>query len=81
MAHIKGVYVDESGFNAGRGMYLIEVAGDRITDVETGEALRCEQWGGDCPILTNGCWQFWPDESELARLLIVPVQMIAAGAS
>jgi hypothetical protein len=76
MNRIKGIFVDENGFNNGRGIYLVDIADGRITDAETRETLRLEQWGSDCPILTNGCWQFWPDDSELARLSIVPVQMI-----
>jgi hypothetical protein len=38
--------------------------------------LFVRQYGSDCPILTNGCWEFWPDESDLTRLGIVPTQMI-----
>ena len=41
-------------------------------------ALKCEVWGGDCPIITNGCWTFAPDNDELTRVGIVPRQMIDA---
>lgn len=73
---IKGTYVDENGFNDGRGTLRITLTTDG-TIADDMETLRCEQWGGDVPIITNGCWQFWPDESELARVGIAPKQMIS----
>jgi len=64
-----------NGYLAGRGSYLIEIKGDRIYDTETGERLYLQQVGNDCPVLTNGCWEFWPDDSEMKRLGLVPTHI------
>jgi hypothetical protein len=68
-----------NGYLAGREPLIIEI------DVDGGlhdprdpadEPLRCEQWGLDSPVITNGCWTFAPDDGELARIGVTPVQMI-----
>ena len=78
---IRGDWTDGNGYidNLNRSQQLrVDLAGGKLSDAETGEDLYCRQYGGDCPIITNGVWEFWPDESELHRLGLVPVQMIAA---
>jgi len=75
---IRGDWTDGRGYidNLNRSPHLrVDLDGGKLTDAETGETLHCRQYGGDCPIITNGVWEFRPDEAELIRLNLVPVQM------
>ena len=69
------------GYLDGREPLMVEIDSDgglhdpQLAD-HLGGALRCEQWGNDCLIITNGSWTFAPDADELERLGIVPIQMI-----
>lgn len=80
---IAGIWTT-GGYSDGRGALYCIINGQRILDADPmagpDSVLRCEQWGSDAPIITNGCWQFWPDESELTRLGLVPTQMIRTAA-
>lgn len=71
------------GYLDGRGTVRCIVDGQSIIDADLragpDAVLRCEQWGNDAPIITNGCWEFMPDAADLTRLGIVPVQMIREG--
>lgn len=82
MAHQINGYHCKGGYHTeGRGCYLVEIVGGRLYDTDSsawGDEVYVRQYGDDAPILTNGCWEFWPDDSDLARLGIVPTQMIAA---
>jgi hypothetical protein len=76
---VKGIWIEEGGLQGPRKPMELEIAAEgTMYDPMVGPMMpvTCEQWGGDAPILTNKCWQFWPDESELTRLGIVPTQMI-----
>lgn len=77
MAHRINGYYCTDGYGEGRGDYLVKIQGGRIFEAYGfGEELFVRQYGSDCPILTNGCWEFWPDEDDLTRLGIVSTQMI-----
>ena len=80
MTHRISGYYCTDGFVDGRGEYLVVIEGGRIFEAHGfGEELFVRQYGADRPILTNGCWEFWPDADELTRLGIVPTQMILEG--
>lgn len=79
---IKGDWM-KNGYLAGHDTLHLTIASDgTLTETYVPplmeETLRCEQWGNDCPVITNGCWTFAPDNGELDRVGIVPRQMIAA---
>ena len=82
MGHkINGHHCTNGYHDGGRGFYLVEIRGGRIFDADgpcSGDELHVRQWGNDAPVLTNGCWEFWPDDADLARLRILPIQMIQA---
>jgi hypothetical protein len=69
-----------NGYHDGvRGSYLVDIKDGLIYEADgpcAGDQLYVRQYGNDAPILTNGCWEFWPDQSDLDRLGIVPTQMI-----
>jgi hypothetical protein len=73
---IRGVHCVD-GFHAGRGAYRVTITSGRIFDADFGEELFVQKWGNDAPILTNGVWEFWPDDADLDRLGLTPKQMIA----
>jgi hypothetical protein len=78
--HIAGDWSD-NGYLAGRDRLPIEVHPDgKITDPNPlafpDDELYCRQYGQDCPIITNGIWEFMIDTSELARVGLTPTQMI-----
>jgi hypothetical protein len=84
MAHkISGDFCTNGYYDGGRGAYFVELRAGRIFCAENrygddnGE-LFVRQYGNDAPILTNGVWEFWPDDVDLKRLGIVPTQMITA---
>jgi hypothetical protein len=73
--HIAGDW-SENGFLAGRDLLTIEVQADgSITDPVDDMPISFQQWGRDCPIITNGCWEFMVDTSEMTRIGLVPTQM------
>jgi hypothetical protein len=78
---INGYYCTEGYHDGGRGVYLVDIKDGRIFEAEGpcyGDELYVRRYGNDAPILTNGVWEFWPDETDLIRLSITPKQMIAA---
>lgn len=81
MAHqIRGYHCTNGYHDGGRGSYLVDVRDGRLFSPEgcgdqSGEVF-VRRYGDDAPILTNGVWEFWPDEADLVRLGITPTQMI-----
>jgi len=79
--NIRGHWMDD-GYVDCADVLSIEIEADGTIYDGSGRApnmpLRVEQWGEDCPIITNGCWTFAPDTDDLARAELVPVQMVAA---
>jgi hypothetical protein len=78
--HIAGDW-SEHGYLAGRDRLPIDVHADgKITDPDTRayplDELYCRQYGNDCPIITNGVWEFMVDPDELTRIGVTPTQMI-----
>jgi hypothetical protein len=79
---IKGIWMNDDGTQGfGHRLHLEITEDGQMFDPAIGPSMpvRCEVWGGDAPIFTNGAWTFWPDEDELTRLGITPTQMIAGG--
>ena len=73
MRIIKGEWV-ERGFRQGRGQLLVEITPSGLIEAEWGMPLTRMHYRGDPVTISNGVWEFWPDDSELTRLGIVPVE-------
>jgi len=73
MHMITGEYV-ERGFRKGRGYIFVEITPSGLVEAELGMPLTCMHYRGDPVTISNSVWEFWPDDSELTRLGIVPVE-------
>jgi hypothetical protein len=67
-----------NGYLKNRGSILLGIEKDRLIEVNYNEPVFCRQYGNDAPIITNGVWEFMPDNGELGRVGLVPQQMLSA---
>jgi hypothetical protein len=89
--YVRGTFYEGEGYQAGAGTIMIElgITGQRdehgrsvdttIRDYETGEPLLFRDCGDGVATITNGCWEFSPDATDIARLGLVPVRTVARG--
>ncbi len=78
---INGTFCTNGYHDGARGFYLVDIRDGRIFEADgpcAGDELFVRQYGNDATILTNGCWEFWPDDADLTRLGLAPTQMVAA---
>jgi hypothetical protein len=79
MAHkISGDHCTDGYHDGFRGTFWVDIVDGYLFDTY-GDELYLRDYGSDATILTNGCWEFWPDNRSLQHLAsvgITPTQMI-----